>query len=889
MATATAPPARNEPPAAASRLRPRLSRLASRPLARELLVLLAFTALTALMTWPWAAHLMNACADPGDPYLHSWVMWWDYHQTFHDPVHLFDGNIFYPLRWTLAFTEDDYGIALLFFPLYALGLRPLTVNSVATFFGFAFCGYGAFRLTRTLTGSNTAAWTAGVVFAFIPYRFHVLSQITYVFAGWMPLLLEALVLFARERSWKRAAWLAAAFTMNALSSLTWMTLSLVPLVLSALVLIVGQRLWRDRDFWARGAAAAGASLLVLLPFLLPYLYVSKIYGFTWPRELVENNSPTAWRWLVAEYRMRVWNGFGEDIPGPGARFFPGLLPLLLALASVIVVGPFKRRAGALEEEAEGARRLKWVAPLDALAVAAAAVVFLAPGFANSTSHPALGRILAGPTYDRAILVALVALVARLSLAYPEALRRMTGAANLVENIRDSRRGVAFWLASIWALTGFLMSLGMNSWLYRVLFDNLFIFHSMREPSRAAMPACLGLSVLAGMGAASLARAVARRRTRFAASAFAALVVAGLLFELHAAPMELTYGAVYPDELTLRLKETPMRGGLVELPTGGGILPHLYMLRAADHGRPLINGVSTFVPPHAYEIENLSRATPIPPALLDAMEKVPTSYLVVHNPLIEPERRPVYENFLAAGVSAGRLRFIRRYGEGDDLYAVTRTEPGARAEGPLPFGPAMREWSALLREDPANLVGINVGRSQQLYRLLLAAEGEPPRYAEFMRRAEGVGRGVLPTFDDGPLRENLRALAEALAESAEFRSKYGGLGDAEYVERIAANAGLTLGDAERDTLADDLKSGRETRASVLLKVADDPRVASAEHDRSLVLLHFFAYLRRNPGDPPDRDLSGFNYWMGEVKKHGGEDLNKAFSNSAEYKEKSARPR
>src|SRR5947209_9011887 len=681
MATATAPPPpRRSRLAAASRLRPHLSRLVSRRFTRELLILFAFTALTALMTWPWAAHLLNACADPGDPYLHSWVMWWDYHQTFHNPLHLFDGNIFYPLRWTLAFTEDDYGIALLFFPLYALGLRPLTVNSVATFFGFAFCGYGAFRLTRTLTGSNTAAWAAGVTFAFIPYRFHVLSQITYVFAGWMPLLLEALVLFARERTWKRAAWLGVAFTMNALSSLTWMTLSLVPLVLSALVLIVSHRLWRDRAFWVRGAAAAAASLVVLLPFLLPYLYVSRLYNFSWPREVVENNSPTAWRWLVAEYRTRVWNGFGEDIPGPGARFFPGLLPLLLALASVIVVGPFRRRAGAAAEEAEGARSSKWVAPLDALAVAACSVVLVAAGWAGSAAHPVLGRIMAGPTSDRALLVALVALVARLSLAYPEALRRATGAANLVENIRESRRGAAFWLASVWALTGFLMSLGMNSWLYRVLFDNLFIFHSMREPSRAAMVACLGLSVLAGMGAASLARALARRRGARAASAFAVLVVVGLLFELHAAPMELTYGAVYPDELTLRLKETPMRGGLVELPTGGGILPHLYMLRAADHGRPLVNGVSTFVPPHAYEIERLSRATPISPALLDALEKVPTSYLVVHNPLIEPARRPVYEAFLVGGVISGRLSFIRRYGEGDDLYAVVKTEPGARTEG-----------------------------------------------------------------------------------------------------------------------------------------------------------------------------------------------------------------
>src|SRR6185436_15977558 len=237
--------------------------------------------------------------------------------------------IFYPLPYTLAFTESEYGIALLFFPLYAIGLHPLTVLSVATFLGFAFSGYGAFRLTRTLTGSNPAAWIAGVILAFIPYRFHVLSQVTYVFAGWVPLLLEALVLFARGRSWKRAAWLAVAFTMNALTSVTWVTLSLTPLVISALFLIVRYALWRDRKFWLRGAVAAGASLIALMPFALPYLRVSKIYGFTWGREVLDRSSPSAIRWLAVEQRNRLWRGFGNSLPG-SAKLFPGLLPLLLS-------------------------------------------------------------------------------------------------------------------------------------------------------------------------------------------------------------------------------------------------------------------------------------------------------------------------------------------------------------------------------------------------------------------------------------------------------------------------------------------------------------------------------------------------------------------------------
>ncbi|HYO63520.1 MAG TPA: hypothetical protein VER08_07685, partial [Pyrinomonadaceae bacterium] len=215
----------------------RLSHLRASPLLRESLILLSYFLLAAVMTWPWVTRLRDAVANVGDPYMIAWTLWWDYHQTFRDPLNLFHANIFYPHPYSLAFSEHDYGIALLFFPLFALGLRPLTVHSFATFCGFAFCAYSAFRLTRTLTGSGAAGFVAGVFFAFVPYRFNLLEHLHYLFAGWMPLTLEALVLFARARTWRRAAWLGAAFVMNALTCVTWMVLSLAPLALSAAYLV----------------------------------------------------------------------------------------------------------------------------------------------------------------------------------------------------------------------------------------------------------------------------------------------------------------------------------------------------------------------------------------------------------------------------------------------------------------------------------------------------------------------------------------------------------------------------------------------------------------------------------------------------------------------------
>ena len=740
------------------------------------------------MTWPYVTRLRDSVADAGDPYLHAWVMWSDYHQTFHDPLHLFNANIFYPLPYTLAFTESEYGIALLFFPLYAIGLHPLTVLSVATFLGFAFSGYGAFRLTRTLTGSNSAAWIAGVVFAFIPYRFHVLSQIPYVFAGWLPLLLEALVLFVRERSWKRAAWLAVAFVMNALSSLTWLTLSLTPLLISALFLMTRYGLWRERKFWLRGAVAAAASVIALMPFLLPYLYVSRMYGFTWGREVVDKTSPTALQWLAVEQRNRLWRGFGNNLPG-SAKLFPGLLPLLLAVAAMVMPAAPEPDTGTIVKETDP-RAAKWARLTDLLAVAAGIALLLSIGWANSEAHLSLAKFSEVVTTDRALLVFVLAVIARLLLNYPGALKRLTGTTNLVEHIRSSRRE-ALWLGLIWTVIGFFLSLGTNSWLYRVLFDLAFIFHSMREPTRGAMIAYLGLAVLAGIGATNLIRTLARFGPRIALIV-PAIILLALLFELRVAPLRLERGAVFPDAITLRLKDTPMRGGLVELPTGGAVLPHLYILRAADHGRPLINATSTFVPQHAWEIQHLSGETPIPRALMDAMEKVPTSYLVIHNSLMDPVRRPIYDDFLLTAMGEGRLRFIRRYGEGDDLYAVVKTEPQAKSEALSPLLGSVREWAALIDEDPLNVMGKYQGWSEKLIRLQIASFGDLPRYVDFMRGVRELGKGVIAGEDtEVRLAENLRQLAEHWVKRPAFAAEYRNLDNEQFVERIYANAGLPL--------------------------------------------------------------------------------------------------
>ncbi len=847
-------------------------------LLHELFIVLAFCAFTALLSWPYINYLRDAVADSGDPYLVSWILWWDYHQTFTNPLHLFDANIFYPYRYTLAFSEHCYGIALPFFPLFALGFHPLTVHAVAMFVGFISCGYGAFRLARTLTGSEAIAWVAGIIFAFVPFRFHLLSHLPYLFSPWIPLLFEALVLFVRKRSGRRAAWLGCAFFMTGLTTISWFTLSLVPFVFSAAVLLTRYGLWRERDFWRRGAAALGLASVALLPFMLPYYLVSKLYGFKRSIEEVKANSAWPIHWLSVENRNKLWNGMGVNIPD-GAKFklFPGLLPILFSTVAVAFSAPAERPSRVDRIETNPAQE-RWSMRLDIFIWVALTISILAVGFDRSE---AFGGIFRQVTSERALAALAVAIITRLCLSYPYFLRGTH--ANLIQTLCSEQRGDAFWLGVILTTVGFCYSLGWNFFFYRICYDLLPMFRSMRVPTRGAMFAYLGLALLAGLGIERLAQVVAGRRPRVPRAAVFAVAGVLLLLELNAAPLRLTRGDVFPDAVTLRLKETPMRGGVVVLPAGGDF-NHRHMLRAADHGRPLIVGTSGFNPPYEDQIELATRGGPIAEEFMDLLEKIPASYVVVENNLIAPERRVDYETFLARAVKLGRMRFINRFDGRDDLYAVVKTEPEAKSEAPMPFAFEAKEWSQLMKKDPVNLLGQFRPWSQAVYRFYIASYGQMPHYAGFLPDVQLVGQNVMIGLGDEQLmlEANLRRFAGDWVERAKFRALYKTLSSDRYVDALLTNAGITLEPAARAGLVDKLNSGQMTRAEVLLEIVNSRAFVEKEAVRSLVLLHYFGYLHRNPADPPDNNLDGLNYWMRELETSGDNArLVRAFMASGEY--------
>jgi hypothetical protein len=738
----------------------------------ELLIFLGFVALTALMTWPWVLHLRNAVADEGDSYAHAYFLWWDYHQTFHNPLHLFDATIFYPYQNTLAFGENDYGISLLFFPLFALGLRPLTVYSVAAFLSFPFSGYGAFRLGRTLSGSSAVGWIAGIVFAFIPYRFQHLSHLPLIFAGWIPLLFEALVLFMRQRTWKRVSWLGLAFVMNALTCLTWFVLTLIPFAISVIILARREGALRDRSMWIRASIASVVSSLVLLPFLLPFRQVARLYGFVRTEAEVRSYSALPLNWLAAPAVNKLWHGMGAAWADYEMVLFPGLLPLLLMLAAFILFRP--------------------------------------------RTEPDTESLL-------------------------------------------GRRNEVLVHGIVWGALGFMGSFGLNFVFHRALFEFVPLFRSMRVAVRWAMICYLGLALLTGFGAVRLAQLLKRHWPKLRPSLIVAVLALAILFEQRVAPLPLVYGDVDPDALTLYLKATRMSGGIVELPAGER--SHRYMLRAADHGHPLVDARDSFSPPIEQEIESLTMSQRIPNQLLDLLETIPTSYVTVHNSLISPERRLALQTFLNGGIAAGRLRFVKSFAGGsrfgirerNDLYAVLKTEPNARSEGPLPPPLSYEGLEPLF----SGLV-VNFQQTGYLvYRFYEASFGRAPLFVEFIPDVQSLKHNA--TGGNEAFEASKAAFAEAWVKRPEFKAKYDHLTDEQYVEALLAQTGLKAADVQRANLSAGLSQHQTTRAAVLSNVIDNNVFAVREFNRGFVLMHYFAYLKRDP------DPAGYEFWLHNLNR------------------------
>jgi hypothetical protein len=316
--------------------------------AEFLWVILAGVLLAVLTSWPLVLHMPSRIApDLGDPVRTAWQIAYVGHAMLHDPLHLFDANVFYPHPLSLAFSDSllGYGPAAFF----GHGtVAALVRYNLLFLWAWSLCFVGAYLLGRELGLGKLAGGATGIAFAYAPYRVTEAGHLHVISSGGIALALFLLLRGYRRQSRKLviAGWLVSAWQVS-LGFTLGLQYSYLIGILALLALWYWWRIGRPslpRRLVVVTCAGLAIFGVVAIYQARPYLKVASEYP-TAKRTLKEvktySSGPAAL--LSASSENRVWGSVtaparehvhskNEDV------FWPGGLIFVLALVGLVGAG-----------------------------------------------------------------------------------------------------------------------------------------------------------------------------------------------------------------------------------------------------------------------------------------------------------------------------------------------------------------------------------------------------------------------------------------------------------------------------------------------------------------------------------------------------------------------
>ncbi|HXE79249.1 MAG TPA: hypothetical protein VNK41_00725 [Vicinamibacterales bacterium] len=639
-----------------------------------------YTIAALLLTWPLVTALTSSLpSDLGDPVLNTWILAWgaDHICRFlGGDVYAFDGfwdaNIFHPSPLALAYSEHLFAQAVQIWPVYAITGNPVLCYNLVFLSTYVLSGLGMFLLVRELTGRPLAAFAAGLMFAFSPYRVVQTSHVQILSAQWMPFVLFGLRrYFTTGRRLPLAGAVLALVAQNL--SCGYYLVFFGPVVAGYAVFeIVRRRRWRGGKLFLELTGAAAVVAVATWPFAEPYLALRETEFPARGLNEVHAFSADVHGYLAADDRLWIWGSVLDGYRRTGEGLvFQGFVPMTLAL--VAVIGLIARGSPDRQDRLPVWRRIATVAAAVFTVVNAAAVAVL------TLSGPIVQRVgglALRITRPGAALIRAAAGMAILAWLSPGFRRRLAAIA---------RTETLFFLAV--ACAAVILSFGPTittggritipdapyGWLYRTIPG----FDGLRVPARFAMVVAFALSAIAGIALADIQTRL-RRGT-------AVVLACTLLFVLEsgAAPIPLDRplaprvpgvrtppGWLYtPDGIpaVYRALASMPRSVLVEFPIGAMPWDVRYMFYSSFHGHRLVNGFSGGVPVrHAADLAALSRMGTDPELAWSRLIQTGASHAIVHLGAYEGNEGQNVVNWL----TRRGAREIGRFGT-DRLFVLPR--------------------------------------------------------------------------------------------------------------------------------------------------------------------------------------------------------------------------
>jgi hypothetical protein len=242
-----------------------------------------FLLFAVVHTWPLATDPGGLSRnDTHDTVHHEWILAWDAHALATDPINLFNTNTFFPERDTLAYSDHIIVQGLIAAPFIWTGASPVLAYNIVLMLGLALTGWATCLVVSRWTDSRIAGVLSGSLMAFNAMTLTRFAEIQDQYLAFFPLALLAFDSLLRTPQIKYALHLAIWFTIQALTCGYLLAFTALAFVAAAFVRASEWTGPRFRRTVPLLLLAAVLSLIVLTPFLLPYLRVSRGQGFSRP-------------------------------------------------------------------------------------------------------------------------------------------------------------------------------------------------------------------------------------------------------------------------------------------------------------------------------------------------------------------------------------------------------------------------------------------------------------------------------------------------------------------------------------------------------------------------------------------------------------------------------
>jgi hypothetical protein len=611
---------------------------------------LIYCAITVALTYPLIHQLGSVLPnDAGDPALNTWILWWNT-QTVPFSAAWWNAPAFFPAQGVLSFSEHLLGLTLISTPLYWLGVGPQAAYNIVFLLTFPLSALGAYLLGYELTKRHDAAFIAGLLFGFAPYRIAHMPQLQLLASFPMPFALLGLHRYLREPRPKWLALFAAGWFLQGLCNGYYLLFFSV--FVGMWILWFANPWSRPRQFLAICLAWIIAAIPIL-PLLLRYRAIHASFGFTRDFFTIREFGADVAAVLYATSHLALW-GWLQVFKRAEGELFPGLTIALLVLAGVLFVRePSQTRV----KEWTLARRILMGLTILVAAVAASALLI------GPWSLAPFGvQLVSVSTSVKPLTVALVLALA-VAVTSP-ALRRSYSSHSALGFYAVA--GFVLWLFSL----GPVPTFRGEELLYRgpyALLMHLPGFSALRVPARFWMTVTLCLAVIGAIVFARLTEKLGRIRL-----VAAAIVALGVLSDTWMAAMPL---ADTPKSLAVLDCDGIGTGPIAELPLGDTYADVAAMYRQMSHHRPVLNGYSGYFPPHYLPLGiGLSLRDP---DILTHLGDFGVTDIVVDR---ASDARAAWEKYLL--LSPG-IRHVCTAGE-HSLYRVEvpPTQPAALASQPL---------------------------------------------------------------------------------------------------------------------------------------------------------------------------------------------------------------